>query len=127
MELPQSRRVGLGAGEKRSSSKGGVKTDGSGSENGVGVRSKEGRHTDKVMRERGIGKRIYRYRGTRGEVEMPSGGGSKDGAIRDFKECGWEGRVRCVQVENRLEEAGTHKYGGTARIADSRVSRKIGR
>ena len=65
--------MGLGAGEKRSSSKGGVKTDGSGSENGVGVRSKEGRHTDKVMRERGIGKRIHRYRRTRGEVEMPSG------------------------------------------------------
>ena len=129
MELPQSRRVGLGAGEKRSSSKGGVKTDGSGSENGVGVRSKEGRHTDKVMRERGIGKRIYRYRGTRGEVEMPSGGGSKDGAIRDFKECGWEGRVRCtgVQVENMLEEAGTCKCGGAARITDSRVSRKIRR
>jgi hypothetical protein len=119
--------VGLGAGEKRSSSKGGVKTDGSGSENGVGVRSKEGRHTDKVMRERGIGKRIYRYRRTRGEVEIPSGGGSKDGAIRDFKKCGWEGRVRCVQVKNRLEEAGTYKYGGTARITDSRVSRKIGR
>ena len=120
MELPQSRRVGLGAGEKRSSSKGGVKTDGSGSENGVGVRSKEGRHTDKVMRERGIGKRIYRYRGTRGEVEMPSGGGSKDGAIRDFKECGWEGRVRCVQVENRLEVQPESQIAGSVeRLEDS--------
>jgi hypothetical protein len=93
----------------------------------MGVRSKEGRHADKVMRERGIGKRICRCRRTRGEVEMPSGGGSEDGAIRDFKECGWEGRVRRVQVENRLEEAGTHKCGGAARITDSRVSRKIGR
>ena len=51
--------MGLGAGEERSSSKGGVKTDGSGSENGVGVRSKEGRHTDKVMRESGMSGREY--------------------------------------------------------------------
>jgi hypothetical protein len=68
----------------------------------VGIRSKEGRHTDKVVRERGVGKRIYRHRRTRGEVEITSGGGSKDGAIRDFKECRWKGRVRCVQVKNRL-------------------------
>ena len=51
----------------------------------MGIRSEEGRHTDKVMRERRVGKGVYRYRRTRGEVEITSGGGSKDGAIRDFK------------------------------------------
>ena len=62
----------------------------------MGIRSEEGGHTDKVMRERRVGKGACRYRRTRGEVEITSGGGSKDGAIRDFKECGRKGRVRCI-------------------------------
>jgi hypothetical protein len=48
-------------------------------------------------------------------VEITSGGGSKDGAIRDFKECRWKGRVRCTQVKTRLEEAGAFKHGRAAR------------
>jgi hypothetical protein len=91
----------------------------------VGIRSKEGRHTDEVMRERDVGKRIHRCRRTRGEVEITSGGDSKDGAIRDFKECRWKGRVRCAQVKNRLEEAGAHKHGRAARITDGMVRRKV--
>ena len=62
--------------------------------------SKEGeRHRTDCGRERRVREGMHWYAGSVGELEMPSGGGSEDGTVRNFETSRGKGS-RFVQVRD---------------------------